>query len=93
MYQESEIVDLLMVAFLTPIMASSVRAIHIAGKRWFVGAYLALVTGYVFTVAEGFVWPDGLNVLEHACYAISGALFAIAAYQLWIASSRQKPAA
>ena len=91
-YQESEIVDLLMVAFLTPIMAASVRSIHIAGKRWFIAGYLALVTGYVFTFAEGFVWPDALNILEHACYALSGILFAVAAFQLLRASREGRAA-
>jgi hypothetical protein len=85
-YQESESVDLLLVAFLSPIMAASVRAIRLPGKRWFIGAYLALVTGYVFTVAEGFVWPDAFNVLEHASYALSGVLFAVAGFRLRAAS-------
>jgi hypothetical protein len=88
MYQESEIVDLLMVVFLTPIMVASARAIHLAGKRWFVAGYLALVSGYVFTVAEGYVWPDALNVMEHACYALAGILFATALGQLFRATRR-----
>jgi hypothetical protein len=90
--QESEIVDLLLVAFLTPIMATSVRAIRIAGKRWFVAAYLVLVSGYVFTVAEGHVWADGFNALEHAAYALSGILFAVAALRL-LRASREGTAA
>lgn len=86
MYQASELVDLLMVAFLTPIMAASVRAIHLAGKRWFIAGYLALVAGYVFTFVEGFVWPDAFNLLEHACYAASGILFVVAVHELWRAA-------
>lgn len=75
MYQESEIVDLLMVIFLTPIMAANVRAIHIPGKRWFVGGYLVVATGYVLTVLEGFIAPEALNIAEHASHAMMGALF------------------
>ena len=86
MYQESEIVDLLMVLFLTPIMAVSVRAVHVAGKRWFIAGYLAVASGYVFTVAEGYVAPVLFNVLEHAAYAAGGIAFAVAAVQLARAS-------
>lgn len=90
MYQESEIVDLLMVVFLTPIMAASVRAIHLAGKRWFVAAYLTIVAGYVFTVAEGYILADVFNVLEHACYAGAGMLFAVGLTILARASRRSE---
>lgn len=75
MYQESEIVDLLMVIFLTPLMVANVRAIHIPGKRWFVAGYLVVVLGYVLTVLEGFVAPEALNVAEHLSHAVMGALF------------------
>lgn len=82
MFQESEIVELLMVAFLTPIMAASVRTIHVPGKRLFVAGYLVTVAGYVFSVAEGFLWFDAFNTFEHASYAGAGVLYAIAAVRL-----------
>ena len=90
MYQESEIVELLMVAFLTPIMAASVRAIHLTGKRWFIAAYLVIVAGYASSVAEGFVWFDVFNTLEHACYATAGVLYAIAAVRLGRATREEQ---
>jgi len=74
-YQESEIVDLLMVIFLTPIMVANVKAIHIPGKRWFIGGYLVVALGYVFTVLEGFIAPEALNTAEHVSHAVMGALF------------------
>ncbi len=80
MYRESEIVDLLLVVFLTPIMAASIRAIRISGKRWFVAGYLSIVTGFVFTVIEGYILPDAFNVLEHLAYATGGVCFAVAAH-------------
>ena len=86
MYQESEIVDLLMVLFLTPIMAVSARSIHAAGKRWFITGYLSIASGYVFTVAEGYLAPVLFNVLEHAAYAAGGIFFAVAAVRLARAS-------
>lgn len=86
MYQESEIVDLLMVLFLTPIMAVSVRAVHVVGKRWFIAGYLAIASGYVFTVAEGYVAPVLFNLLEHIAYAAGGFFFAVATTKLARAS-------
>jgi len=74
MYQESEIVDLLMVLFLTPIMVVAYRVVTIRGKRWFAAAYLMTATGYVLTVLEGYVAAGVLNTLEHATYAFAGVL-------------------
>jgi hypothetical protein len=85
-FQESEIVDLLMVIFLTPIMAVSARSIHLAGKRWFVAGYLAIAFGYVFTIVEGFIGPVLFNTLEHLSYAVSGACFLVATITLARAS-------
>ena len=46
------------------------------------GAGLLMIGGCVFTVVEGFVWPEVLNLLEHACYAMSGVAFAIGCRRL-----------
>ena len=86
MYQESEIVDLLMVVFLTPIMYASVRAIHIPGKRWFVAAYLSIAVGYVLTILEGYVAPDALNFGEHVTHAVAGVCFLVASAALFRSS-------
>lgn len=86
MYQESEIVDLLMVVFLTPIMVANVRAIHIPGKRWFVGGYLVVALGYVFTVVEGFIAPEAFNIAEHVSHTVMGALFFLGALSLFRAA-------
>ena len=77
MYQESEIVDLLMLVFLTPVMVLSVRAIRLAGKRWFVAGYAAIAVGYVLTIIEGYAAPDLLNTLEHITHGIAGSCFLI----------------
>lgn len=73
MYQESEIVDLLMVLFLTPIMVVTYRVVTVRGKRWFALSYLMIAVGYVFTVLEGYVAPEALNTLEHVTHALAGA--------------------
>ncbi len=76
MYQESEIVDLLMALFLTPIMYAAFRNLRLPGKRWFVFGYLAMMAGYVFTIAEGYYFAGALNLAEHAMYALAGIGFA-----------------
>jgi len=83
-YQESEIVDLLMALFLTPIMFVAFRRIAIPGKRWFVFGYLAMMTGFVLTIAEGFYLPDILNFLEHVAYALGGIGFAGGAWSMLV---------
>jgi hypothetical protein len=72
MYQESEIVDLLMAVFLAPIMYATFRSLRLAGKPWFVLGFGAMVVGYVTTIAEGYYAPDLFNFLEHLSYAVSG---------------------
>lgn len=66
-----------------------VLSLTAAGVYWFVlrqdrrprlqflylGA-LFMIGGCVFTVAEGFLWTDLLNSVEHGCYALSGVAFA-----------------
>ncbi|MBF4509355.1 MAG: hypothetical protein ISP10_02575 [Aeromicrobium sp.] len=77
MYQESEIVSLLLALFLTPVMARSVRSIQMHGKAWFVAGYLSVVAGYVFTIVEGYWLYDLFNALEHLAYTVSGVWFAM----------------
>ena len=72
MYQESEIVDLLMVIFLTPIMVATYRVIGIRGKQWFAAAYTMIATGYILTVVEGFVAEEVLNYIEHVTHGFAG---------------------
>lgn len=82
MYQESEIVDLLMVLFLTPVMAASLRSIHLAGRKLFIIGYFGVVAGFVFTIVEGYWLPDVFNALEHLSYGAAGVVLAVAAYKL-----------
>jgi hypothetical protein len=82
-FQESEIVDLVLAIGLTPIMYASVRRLKIAGKTSFVVAYLLMVGAYVFTVAETVVAPEVLNLLEHGCLAGAGLLFVHGIWRLF----------
>lgn len=82
MFQESEIVDLMLVVFLMPMLTIGIRSVQVAGKRWFMASYWAIVCGFILTVAEGYVAPDAMNDLEHIAYALGGIFLAIATYSL-----------
>lgn len=91
MYQESEIVVLLMAVFLTPLIYVVFRTVRLPGKRWFVFAYGAMMVAYVCTVIEGYLAPDVFNMLEHLGYAISGAGFVGGAWSMLVAARRRRP--
>jgi hypothetical protein len=88
MYQESEIVDLMMAVVMTPILYLVFRSVYLAGKRWFMLGYLAMIAGYIFTVVEGYVAPDLFNTLEHVSYAFSGLGFAVGAWSVLVGARR-----
>ena len=48
-----------------------------------------LLAAWVFTVAEGFIWPETLNLLEHICYLASAAL--ILAWCVEVARKDRRP--
>jgi hypothetical protein len=43
-------------------------------RRHLVGSGLILAAG-VFTIAEGYVWPQPLNFVEHLCLMLAGFAF------------------
>ena len=80
MYQANEVVRLLLIVFLAPMVVTGIRQVTVVGKPWFVGSYLAMVCGYVFTVAEGYASAVTFNLLEHSAYAVSGLFLAVAMF-------------
>jgi hypothetical protein len=40
-------------------------------------SYAALLAAWTTTLLEGLVWPDALNILVHAFYAISATAFSV----------------
>ena len=91
MYQESEIVDLLMVLFLTPILLATYRVVAVKGKAWFAASYLMIAVGYVLTVAEGFVAEAMFNYLEHVTHAFAGVFCMLGAITLYRAARGSQP--
>ncbi len=50
---------------------------RIPGWNLVLSAYVAFFTGVIFTVAESFIFPDVLNVLEHLLYLASSIILLI----------------
>jgi hypothetical protein len=76
-YQPSEIATLILfLAFGPVIIVALRRTLHPVPSSCYI-ALGAMFGAYVFTVAEGFIFPELLNLLEHACYAVAGVTFAL----------------
>lgn len=78
MIQENELVTLILAlcvwGFFFVVRA---RITKLDGWKTFLLAFTAMTMGWTLTVLEGFCWPEALNFLEHACYAISSILLAL----------------
>lgn len=82
MIKPSEFQILLLAIAIVPLVVWTYRGVDLPGKRWFAHALIALLGGYVATVAEGFYAEELLNTVEHILYAISSACFLTASIQL-----------
>ena len=82
MFQESEIVDLVLAVGLAPLMYSSVRRLEIPGKAAFLTGFLFMVASYIFTIVESVALPGAFNIVEHAALAAAGVSFAVGVWQL-----------
>lgn len=77
MVQPSEAVTLLVTLMALPIVVSALRRIGMStGRRLFVAAFCCVIAGQIFTILEGFAYPDLFNLLEHYSYSAAGIVFA-----------------
>lgn len=78
MIQDKEVIMLILgiCAFvLTLIYKAEIKRIY--GWKNFISSFHILLAAWVFTVAEGFLWPLYLNLAEHICYMASALVMAI----------------
>ena len=75
MFQESEIVNLLVGFGSVPVIVLLARRVAIPRGKILYGGFGFLLLGYVSTVLEGVFLPDLLNFIEHYAYAASGLCF------------------
>ena len=81
-FQQSEVVCLfLALAFGIP--AAFMAATTVVPRAgWFFTAVFLAISAAIFTVVEDVVYPDAMNLLEHACYAASAVFFAAGCWLL-----------
>jgi len=89
MFQESEIVNLLVGFGSIPVLLVLARRVRLPRAPLLYAAFSCILAGYVFTVVEGILWGDFLNLLEHLSYAAAGVLFF--AYFLLLSRKRAPP--
>jgi hypothetical protein len=82
MFEESEIVNLLLGLVSLVIVYYESRKRVIPDFRLFFAGFLFVVLARIFTVLEVVFLGDILNVLEHICYAMSAFFFAAACISL-----------
>lgn len=82
MFQESEIVNLLVGFGSVPVLVVLARRVRLPRPGIVYTAFSFLLLAYVFTVVEGVVWRQGFNFLEHLSYAVAAILFS--AYVLFL---------
>lgn len=77
MTQQSEIIALVLAVALTPVVIWTYRGISLPSKPLLAWGLGAILGAYAATVAESFIAPDALNLLEHLLYAVAGVCFAV----------------
>jgi len=82
MFQESEIITLIMGIVGICILFTSLKRFRFPGAEYFKAGFTVLFLSYVFTVAEGVLWQNLFNLLEHFGYLFSGCLFAVGCVRL-----------
>lgn len=76
MFQESEIINLILSVASLCIFISFLRKYRLAGLRLFFAGFGLILAAQLFTVVEGVFLNSFFNHLEHLCYGLSGVFFA-----------------
>jgi hypothetical protein len=86
MIQENEFIQLLLGAGVVIFMLVHRQNLRNRPSTPFLYAAVGmLVSGWVATILEGYLWPNALNLIEHSCYLVGTAMLF-----LWILRSRSR---
>jgi vacuolar-type H+-ATPase subunit I/STV1 len=78
MIQQNELIMLLLgIACMIFLLLNKQKVKRIPVARTLVAGFCMLLAGYVFTIIEGILWNDFLNVIEHMCYTASSLFLAV----------------
>ena len=84
MIQQNEIIMLLLgIGCMIFIWVNKHKVKRIPLSKTLIAGFYMLVAGYVFTIVEGFLLRDFLNVLEHICYTASSILVAVWCWKIF----------
>lgn len=80
-YEASELLRLVVALAVLPGLLFFIKALRVVPARaaWMccIGSIYA---SYVFTIVEGFLLPDLLNLLQHTMYGVAGVAAAVGAF-------------
>jgi hypothetical protein len=77
-FQDNELFNLVLTFAVLIFLLTQLRGLKRLPKRAILlSAYGVLFAGSVVTVLESVFCPTTLNIVEHACYALSGSLFSL----------------
>ncbi|KPJ97897.1 MAG: hypothetical protein AMJ60_10020 [Desulfobacterales bacterium SG8_35] len=82
MFEESEIINLILGLVSLVIVFYEIRKRTIPHFHLFFAGFVCVVMARIFTVVEGVFLGGILNILEHLCYAFSALLFAVGCISL-----------
>lgn len=82
MFEESEIINLILGIVSLVIVIYETNKREIPGFRLFLAGFLCVVLARIFTVVEGVFLRDILNTLEHLSYVLGAFLFVIGCWSL-----------
>ena len=78
MFQDTELFNIVLASAVLVFLFTQTRSLKCLPKRAILlSSYGILFAGIVATILEGAFWPSILNVVEHACYALSALLFSL----------------
>jgi hypothetical protein len=84
MIQQNEIIMLLLsIGCMIFILVNKQKVSRIPLAKTLIAGFYVLFAGYVFTIFEGLIWEDFLNVLEHICYTASSILVAVWCWKIF----------
>ena len=92
MIQQGEIIVLLvgLIAFIF-ILSNRERLKELPAVKLLISGFILLLCGWIFTIVEGLVWNDILNMIEHICYAGSSVMIALWCWKMFGKNNGRQP--
>ena len=87
MLAENEVLSFLLTLGIFSFILANLRRVRgLPGSAYLLDGILSYLAALIFSLLEGFIWAEGLNILEHLCYLICGLFLAawiVSLYTSW----------